>query len=371
MKIALITFHAPYNYGSCLQAYALQEKIKDLGHDVDIINYRFDGQKKAYRLIRNNGNAADLIKDLLQIPVFRKKKKRAQMFENFIADNMNLTMEYQDPAQLSNIAYDYDIFVSGSDQIWNKHANELDKEDWKFMHPYLLTFTNKKKISYASSIGGTTNEEIMQNMAPSIRKFSFLSAREKQVADRLAMLLKVPVDNVLDPTLLLNKDDYINRFDIEENPKEKYIFYYSLAGISTVKKHLDWIDGININNYKVIINTPYAWFPDHGTHKSIVAIGPIEFLRILNNAECIITDSYHGTLFSVNFEKNFLTLCKSDAKSDYRKNDILGKLGLANHMVNEFTNGFDTSVAINNGEYCDHLNELRNRSIEYLKNALQ
>lgn len=371
MKIALITFHAPYNYGSCLQAFALQEKIKELGHEVDIINYRFPGQKKAYRLIRNNGNTADLVKDLLQFPVFKQKKKREQLFEQFISNNMNLTQEYQDPSQLSDIANDYDVFVSGSDQIWNKHANELDKEDWKYLYPYLLTFTDKKKISYASSIGGTTDEEILQNMASAIKEFSSVSAREKQVADKLTKLLNIPVTNVLDPTLLLCKDDYDRCFQIEEDTAPKYIFYYSLAGINTVKKHLKWIDGINKNNYKVIINTPYAWIPNHGTHENIVAIGPVEFLRMINNAEYVITDSYHGTLFSVNFKKNFLTLGNSSSKSDYRKKDILNKLGLAKHIVNDFSDNFDTSAAINNDDYINRLNELRSSSIEYLDNALR
>ena len=372
MKTALITFHAAYNYGSCLQAYALQHVIISMGFDNEIINYRFPEQKKAYRLIRNNGNTADLIKDVLQFPVFREKKKRAEKFEDFINNKLLISKEVSDPDGLADYANKYDVYISGSDQIWNKHSNELNNVDWKYLYPYLLTFTDKKKISYASSIGNTEDSEIVEYMLEYMKKFSAISAREHSVALRLTNLLGETVTDVLDPTLLLTQKDYDSLFSLNDSRQadKNYILYYSLSGINTVRKHLNWIKEIS-NGKKIIVNTPYAYIPNSKSTKNIVAIGPIEFLQYIKNADTVITDSYHGTLFSINFEKNFYSLCKGLKGSEYRKAEVLQKLGLNQHLVEHTEDIGDLSRSENNGSYMDKLNSLRDQSKAFLRENLK
>lgn len=370
MKTALITFHAPYNYGSVLQAYALQNALTKLGYENEIINYRFQGQKDAYRLIRKTDNKADLVKDLLQFPVWPKKKRRADKFEKFIAGNLNMTREFNSPEELASLANSYDVFISGSDQIWNKHANELDRVDWEYMGPYLLSFTSKPKISYASSVGGTTDEEILDNMKGELDKFSRISARESSVAKRLSGLLGTDVENVCDPTLLLTKEDYVKRFDLSER-KGNYIFYYSLAGINTVKRHLEWIRKEYGNDKMIIVNTPYAFIPGNKKRKNVVALDPGDFLQYILSADVVVTDSYHGTLFSVNFGKDFVCLCNKSAASDYRKSDILGRLGLTKHMVDDFSRPRNVKDFMNRSDYYDKLDAIRKESYDYLRQSLE
>lgn len=309
-------------------------KIKNKDRN-EIINYRFKGQRDCYRLIRKTTNVKDVIKDLLQFPVFYKKKKRQDLFESFINSYLTCTKEFNELEELDELADKYDLYVSGSDQIWNKHSNELYSLDWKYLNPYMLTFTTKKKISYASSIGGTTDEEISEHMKKYLQTFNYVSAREESVARRLSAILKMNVECVLDPTLLLSAKEYIDGLSLDlHKDKYPYIFYYSLSGINTVRKHLKAIKRITKGKpYYIYVNTPYAYIPGNNKMKNIVDIGPIQFLNYILNAEYIITDSFHGTAFSINFEKPFYSICKPEGKSEYRKIELLSELGCTETLV--------------------------------------
>lgn len=369
-KTGLITFHAPYNYGSVLQAYALQQVILNSGIDNEIINYRFMGQRDCYKIIRRNVGISDRVKDILQFPVFGKKIIRKNKFENFITHYLKLTKLYEEPEELDSLRDKFDLYISGSDQIWNKHSNELNNVDWKYMNPYLLTFTNKKKISYASSIGGMTNDEIKE-IEDKIRMFDFVSAREVSVAGRLSIILKREVQCVVDPTLLLTAQQYIKLFSLEINKEKPYIFYYSLSGINTVRKHLQWIKKLNKRHgYKIIINTPYAYIPAFSKEtENFFDMGPKDFLNTIYNATIIVTDSFHGTAFAVNFKKNFYTLCKCIGGSEYRKLELLDALLLKDRVIDNL----DAVKEITNIDYSiinDRLETIIEKSKKYLFEAL-
>ncbi len=370
IKTALITFHAAYNYGSVLQAYVLQNVITSLGYENTIINYRFQNQKDCYKLIRKTSNLVDVIKDLLQFPVFCHKRKRQLKFEEFINQNLRLTEEVNQPEELEFIKEDYDLFISGSDQIWNKHANELHSIDWKYMQPYLLTFTPKAKISYASSFGGTTDAEIEENILGYIKNFSNISVREVSAGLRLEKLLGRKIESVLDPTLLWRESDYVERFELVKK-QEPYIFYYSLSGIKTVIKHLKWIKNMVRNSgIKVMVNTPYAYVPLKKPFFNYVDMGPTDFIGAIYSAEYVITDSFHGTAFSVNFNKNFYAICKKEGASEYRKEELLQRLGLASRLIYDL----EETTLMDRIDYSNvnrSLDELRKKSMSYLCCAMQ
>lgn len=371
LKTALITFHAPYNYGSALQAFALQQVIKNMGYQNEIINYRFQGQKDCYRLIRKNVGRADIIKDFLQFPVFSKKRQRGKKFEQFTLRYLHLTEEYDKPEQLNEISEKYDLFISGSDQIWNKHANELHAVDWKYMYPYLLSFTNRKKISYASSIGGMTDQEL-ENIKEFIQKFNYISAREKSVSKRIEKIIQRQCDWVLDPTLLLSSNEYIDKFNLKKESSNKYIFYYSLSGINTVRKHMKWLRKLaKKEKCKIVVNTPYAFIPSFNRNIiNYVDMDPVNFLNNIYNSYAVITDSFHGTAFSVNFNKPFYSLCKNRAGSEYRKIELLEAIGLEKLIVEEYENIEDIKK-INFSDSNKLILNFRKNSIKYLERALK
>ena len=158
-KIGIITYHSAYNFGSVLQAYATQKILETLGYEATILNYRMKSQYEYYSIIHIKQGLKSFLKDLLHIPQIKQYIARKNRFEKFIS-SLNLTHEFAEPDEAKHFENQFDIFISGSDQIWNKHSNELDSVDWSYMDPYLLTFTNKKKISYASSIVNMTSDEL-------------------------------------------------------------------------------------------------------------------------------------------------------------------------------------------------------------------
>ena len=154
MRIGLITYHSAYNFGSVLQAYATQQW--QFFEDVlaPIINYRMEEQKHFYQpLYRMNFGVKTWVKDLLQFPCHRRRLQRTDRFEKFFKQKLLLTEELSRPEEVISQWQQYDVIISGSDQIWNKHSCELEHNDWHYMNPYLLKGFNGRKISYASSVG--------------------------------------------------------------------------------------------------------------------------------------------------------------------------------------------------------------------------
>lgn len=371
-KIGIITYHAPYNFGSTLQAYATQEKIYDIGYESEILNYRMIPQKKAYSLIRTNAGKRGFLYDLLQFPVYPQKRKRADRFEEFFTSYLNLTEEFDDPEEFLKYASRYDVMVSGSDQIWNKESNELYSSDWKYMLPFLLDGYKGKKVSYASSIGNSTEEDL-KHISPYISSFDHIAMREDDSAEKIGQLIGRKVDTVLDPTLLLTGDEWRKKLDIKKAKIEKpYVLFYSLTGPKPLRRGEGLLKKIADQGYQIRFITPYYNYPwKDERFVNAVSYGPIEFLKALYNAEAIVTDSFHGTIFSINLGKKFYSI-NGENVSDFRKTDILKKLGLMKRSIT-----WDTKYEeFNQGEIdykavYERLEELRGHSIDYLKNAIE
>lgn len=372
MKIGLITYHAPYNFGSTLQAYATQEKLKDFGYDAEVINYRLLSQKKAYSLIRTNAGRKAFLFDLAQFPVYPQKRKRAERFEQFFTSHLNLTDEFAEPEQFLDYAGKYDMMVSGSDQIWNKESNELFSSDWKYMMPYLLDGFDGKKISYASSIGNSTEEDL-QHIAPYISKFSHIAMREGSSAKKIGDLIGRDVETVLDPTLLLTGEEWREKLGVKKAKIERpYVLFYSLTGFKPLRRGEGLLKSMADQGYQIRFITPYFNYPWRDKRfVNVVSYGPIEFLKAVYNAEAIVTDSFHGTIFSINMGKKFYSINGQNV-SDFRKTDILETLGLMNRSITwdtkyeELDQGEIDYKSVN-----EKLEELRQHSIEYLKNAIE
>lgn len=332
-EIGVITYHSAYNYGSVLQAYATQCVLEDLGFKARIINYRMDEQKQYYSLYRIKFGKRNFLNDLSQIPIEKKRKIRQERFEQFFNYRLNLTKMFREPSEFLDIASDFEIIISGSDQIWNKHSCELNWNSWKYMEPYLLKNVNCKKISYASSIGNMSEQEL-KYIADDLNQFQYIAMREQSSAKKIAELLNKSVGWVVDPTLLLECDQWIQRLSLSKKIKDPYILYYSLSGFDRTLKMRHILNQLAAKMAcKLYIVTPYIFFPSINKNIEIhPEFGPLEFMEALYNASLIVTDSYHGTILSVNFEKDFYSLC-GNSGSEFRKTDILNGLGLEARII--------------------------------------
>lgn len=370
--IGLITYHSAYNYGSALQAYATQQAIENLGHTVEIINYRMKEQKQVYSLYRTKYGLKTFIKDLLQFPVHRQRKMRCLAFESFFDTYMNLTDSFENPEEVSGFWDKYELIVSGSDQIWNKHSLEMEYNSWDYMYPYLLKDYGGKKVSYASSISNMSDEELVK-IAPYIKDFSDVSIREISSVKRIDNYLQKKVTNVLDPTFLLNKAEWIDALGLKNRKKEDYILYYSLESYGTFRRNVKKLKAIaDKDKTRVLVISPFVYQPMFDESMELCSMmGPKEFLNAVYNAKKVITNSYHGTILAVNFEKDVFSLCENIG-SEFRKTDILNLLGLEKRIIHDLS-----ELTGNDFEKIDYLNvqkkldTLRQNSLDYLKEALE
>jgi hypothetical protein len=328
MKIGILTFHCAHNYGAVLQAYALQEKLKELGHYVEIIDYRPSYLIDAYKIPSLNFKSQsikNIVFKILSVCFFKySRRKRFVKFDDFIKNKLNLHQ------QTNIIPEDYDLYILGSDQIWNGYITKgIDNVYWG-------RFSIKpgaKKITYAVSLG---NYKLQEGQKPYVKqllaKIDGISVREKETLSKIQSLANKQVYEVLDPTFLNNKlkwnklinDDYQNR---------KYVLLYQVR----YNKHLKDIAKNLAKQIKgTIIEVP-AYISKQYIFNKYKTISPVEFISLIKNAECIVTSSFHGTAFSIIFEKPFYTVALNDGK-DNRSINLLNKLSLQNRMINVYDN---------------------------------
>ncbi len=367
-RVGIITFHSAYNYGSVLQAYATQEAIIQLGYNAEIINYRPAKQKEAYSNFHFHQGIKTMLRDITLLPIYSDRKMKYEKFEEFLEKRLHLTEVRENAERVNELWSSFPIMVSGSDQIWNQHSLELEGTDMKKMYPYLLHGYCGKKISYASSIASKNDNEL-KKLQPFLEKFSHISMREKSSADIMSNLLQSEIPHVLDPTFLLTRNDWIERFNLSQK-NTRYILYYSLRSMkyfNSIKN--DLIRIAKENQCKMILVMPFCYVPTTEYFEPHPECGPIEFLNLIYNAKLVVTDSYHGTILSVNFGKNVFSVCKNKNASEYRKIDILRLLGIENRIVFNI-NDISCKNLIDYHAVYERLALLRKNSLTYLQNAL-
>ena len=226
MKVAILTFHAAHNFGSMLQAYALQTTIVNAGHECKIINLRTSEQKTLYDYrseeIHESNILKKIIKRIVFSDVFSGKKNQYDLFEKFMSDYMYLTPEYSNIAEIESNLENFDVFISGSDQIWN--INTKDYND-----AYMLAFKNEgRRVAYAVSAGsGNCNFEEYKDL---LKAYQRIGVREYNLKEKLAEL-SIPSTITVDPTLLLSSDNWseLRNQEFEKKLPKRYILFYSLG----------------------------------------------------------------------------------------------------------------------------------------------
>lgn len=328
-KIAAITFHSSYNYGSVLQAYALQEFVKkEFGKyfDYKIINLRTDRQKEFYKRPYGYYDCRSLARKCLFVGFKNKILGKKYKFEKFINNSLNITSEYSDVYEIEKAKLKFDYYISGSDQIWNYAILDFD---WSFF----LEFCEKgKKISYAASFGPKPlelDEATKNRLEKDLSEYENISVREVGSAEKVKQIMDMDIAEIhVDPTLLLDKKDW-DKIAGARIIKGDYIFLYDLKGnrnayeiARKLSKTYDVPVVIVKENAKM--NILYRDFI-----KKYDA-GPLEFLNYIKYAKIVVSSSFHGNAFSVIFEKPFLAV---GGKEDFRINNLLKMTGLIGRAV--------------------------------------
>lgn len=369
MKIGIITYHSAYNFGSVLQAYATERVLESYGHSISIINYRIPFQKQYYGIWGYGEGIKAPIKKIMMLPQIKKRRIRQNRFEEFIS-LMNLTNEINAPEELSQFSETFDLYISGSDQTWNIHSNEYLCSGYNCMYPYLLTFTDKKKISYASSIVNMSDEELAF-LKKYMMRFDRISCREYISANRISKLLGKTIERVADPILLIDGDGW-RKISSGVNLKEdRYILYYSLKNYNDTRSELNALNLFAEQlDLRVIAFTPLIPLTHYKNVINIPEAGPKEFISYIDNALLVITDSYHGMLFAVNFKKNFYYLKNNKGDKGLRASDILEELELSDRIISNMNqvnvaDDIDYSIAM------ERLALLKESSMNYIEDVLK
>lgn len=369
-KIGILTYHFVLNYGAALQAFALQEYLKKIGHHVELIDYRPSHLEKGgrfyfpknFRLLKMN-----LIKSYIKLRSFfnlfskriRHKNKKFQDFQN---DYLNLSKKTIKKFRcLTESSFDYDIFICGSDQIWNSSNHSgIDKA-------YFYSFLpeNCFTVSYAASFGRSFIEDKYRNeVAELLKPFNLISVRELSGVQIVNELSGKEAQCVLDPTLLLG-EGILDLVDLKE-PKEEFIFSYALRSKDTV----------NLTNDYISKKLNLGLISDKSLKAKKYALSPLEWLSHIKGSSFMVTNSYHGTLFSLIFKKPFIFVALSGSKSSYNERAIslLCELGLKSRVLESFNETAIDSIIgleINWGEVSAKLIDKRKNSEEFLKAAFR
>lgn len=331
-KIGIITFHASYNCGSMLQAYALQKTIqRRYGALCEIINYSNPEQQRMYSILYKPRNIKDVFRNMLNLVFYYKIKKHCIDYEKFQKNNFHLSgtrIDSLKELQESNI--DYDVYIAGSDQVWNINARDFDDA-------YFLPFVKSgTKVAYAVSLGATNPNHLNNRMtyAAYLESFNGISVREKNAQRWIGKLTNKNISICVDPTLLLPTDEW-KKITGEREIKGKYIFWYTMVYKKEIREIVTKIG--KKYHMPIYVLDAREWSRRalylHGI-KLADNGGPGSFLSLIKNAELIITSSFHGAVFSNIFKKNFWYInIHNKNTDDDRASFLLSQLGLQDRYI--------------------------------------
>lgn len=408
-KLAIITFSNNANYGGALQEYALFAYLNN-DYDVKCFNYidelimsnlkpirvgfilklfymirdRFSGVKKVKTESRvkkthhkNTANFSNLLYEglnktylmLSDILHYKDRKTLINNYFHFWQDYIVQTEAYSieqlmDKKYCEDKVEKFDVYISGSDQIWNPVYFGLSP-----VYFLLIAPLNRKKISFSSSFGNYAfnNEEISNEIIKYLSEYNHISVREQKSCLILNEKYGLNTQQTLDPTLMLTKTQWITnlRINIECLPKD-YLLVYALGNkgriISFAKKV-----GKKLKLKVIVIDNRYIFDIFSNIQYNSTA-GPVEFIQLFANASFVVTNSFHGTAFSVNFNIPFFSI---ESKVPERVNSFLEKVNLSNRIITyKAIYSDDLSFDVNFDNANTILSKERQKSSDYLENAI-
>lgn len=363
-SVGIITMHRPISFGSSLQAYALQRKIQDLGYRCEIIDYQYPNELHKGKsnlfivLVRN------FIHYLLNLFMGMPCLFEYIRFKRFRRNFLKLSKYYTNSETLVQDPPKYDIYCTGSDQVWNTNFTKRDTS-------FLLSFVkDKNKISYASSFAvDYIIEDSIKDFEYYLSQYTKITVRERSGLELVKKLTGKSATLVCDPTLLLSKEEWFPLADQSSIHIHKpyllvFILTYSYNPYPEVSRIIDYVQQKLGLHTVVLSGNKYDYLRNNTT--VIKSAGPLEFLYLFKNASFIITSSFHGVAFSANFEKPFLAVVDKNNK-DSRLLSFLETINLLDRAINYDERNIQFDLSLPN---ISALNSFRDFSANCLNNML-
>lgn len=377
-KLALISA-INNNYGTMLQAYAMQKVLEHYDFDVDIFNYVSDPVKQIYRIFnlvflktKLKAYLIKIVTKLLYPKIYLQIKIREEAFILFKKNNLNLTERINSKNQLKDKILSYDVVLLGSDQVWNPQNMEMDY--------YTLNFVPDSipKITYAPSFGVSDIPNYQKEKTKHyLSRIEHISVREISGAKIIKKLIDRDVDVVCDPTALLEAKDWDILKTNKKYTEDDYIFCYFLGNNMIHRKFANEMAKklkckiLSIQHMDEFVKEDLKF-----SDLSVYDVDPGDFINLIFNARLVITDSFHGSMFSIYYKKPFYVLnySKPDDKNSVnsRIESIIKILEIEDRRIAGNENIELSQVdKINWDDVHARLRSFRNNSFTYLNNALK
>lgn len=368
--VGILTFHASHNCGSMLQAYALQTFLSKQAYQPEIVNFASPGQIALYEVFTPNRSLKQIVRNLILLMNRKRLLKCVKAYETFINNYFVLSGDLKTSVQELKDA-PYHAVIAGSDQIWNTTIADYDDA-------YFLSWVKSaKRIAYAPSFGAKNPLKYAQNpreISRWLEEFNSLSVREKNGQRWIADMIGKEVPFVLDPTLLLEAQDYDQIAAVDLQLPEKYIFYYSPGYSLKINRLVQRIS----RKYKMpVIAFNTKSFVLRGMHLTGMQLpeyeNPSAYLQLMKNASLVITTSFHGTIFSTIFKKKFWVIKNGGMYGDDdRVASLTDALQIGSRVITEeYNDSFDYMQEVDYSLYLKNLLSYQKISQEYLLSALE
>lgn len=371
-KIIISTWYKPGNYGTALQALALKHYLENEKYDV----YFLQDSRNVDAKHNKKGMVGKISKKIRRIfnKLFWKKLrykyalKNKEKMQNLYLKQHIKTITINSVEDIKKVNQLFEVFISGGDQIWNPYVTAPG---------FMLDFVSKNnlKISYGTSVGvKTIPTEYIEMYKKYLSEYQAISVREKQSSEALSAIVKSNIDIVLDPTLLFSGEEWnflLREAEIDVNYfAQPYVLVYF---VGTRGNYWDYVEKIkNGTGYHVIV-VPINDEAYFNSFRKYVEVSPAEFLWLIKNAAIICTDSFHATVFSILFCKEFYTVKRFPDFSDQSQNgrlvNFLSKYGLIDRLI-EDESCFKRVSDIDYEPILKCIERERNSSKQWLKNAL-
>ena len=366
MKIGIITMHKVYNNGSALQAFALQKTIETIGHFAKLIDYDFNANK------RIKAKPIKKVVDwIIQLLLGFPKNRRINKFNKFHKEYFNLTEQsYDSMDSLQGNPPVFDVYCTGSDQVWNPRFIYNDTS-------FMLSFVpeEKPRLSFAASFA--TNEipnDLKDLYKKYLIKYNQICVREQSSVGIIKELTGKDSTVVCDPTILMTADEWISALKLEPPKREKpYILVYVLAYMYNPYPYINNIIEYvkSTLGYQIVFLGGKISNSFRSNTRCIRGEGPTDFVNLIRNASFMVTDSFHGTAFSAIFGIPMLGVIKNKKSKDGRLITLLEKIG-GSHSIVEYTENINYSKDELLNLKCDKslLSKYREFSLETLNRML-
>lgn len=344
MKIGIITWFQTPNYGTNLQAIALQKYLRNKGHNVYLVNFKTKSSSatKKRSFMQKLKNQPQKYADKFAFKKYNAEiEKKNKAIERIISQECLLTRKIVTEQDYIDVCNGFDLLIFGSDQIWNPNFYN------KFYYAYYPEIT-AKKAAYAPSLGISKMPEQMKNLiGDSLSDFSAISVRETQGAEILAQILSKKPQVVLDPTFLLSREEWAKIAEKGTQINKDYVLcmyltdnirYQKASVIFSKKKNLP------------LITVPYLGFSYFQKGQIIPDAGIEDLLNLIQHAKYVITDSFHITVFSLIFQRDFFTFQRFNENSATSQNsrveNLLSMLKLDDRLLEYFSSSIPEKESI-------------------------